>query len=239
MMIDKTRLPRHIAIIMDGNGRWAKKRHLPKIFGHRGGAKTVDKITEDCARLGIEALTLYSFSTENWKRSAEEVNALMRLLYDYLEKKYKKLQKNSIRLNAIGRLEGLPSEVRKRLLDVIKKTSGNTRMTLTLALNYGSRAEILDAAKKLIDGTRKGKIKDEDITEETFTNLLYTEGLPEVDLLIRTSGEMRVSNFLLWQISYAEIVVTKTLWPDFKTENLYDCINEYQKRERRFGGREC
>jgi len=239
MMIDKTRLPRHIAIIMDGNGRWAKKRGLPKIFGHRGGAKTVDKITEDCAKLGIEALTLYSFSTENWKRSAEEVNALMRLLHDYLEKKYKKLQKNGIRLNAIGRLEGLPSEVRKRLLDVIKKTSGNTRMTLTLALNYGSRAEILDAAKRLIDGTRKGKIKDEDITEETFTNLLYTEGLPEVDLLIRTSGEMRVSNFLLWQISYAEIVVTKTLWPDFKTENLYDCINEYQKRERRFGGREC
>lgn len=236
-MIDKKNLPRHIAIIMDGNGRWAKKRHLPKVFGHRAGAKTVDRVTEDCARLGVEALTLYSFSTENWKRPKEETSALMRLLYDYLEKKYRKLQKNNIRLNAIGRLDELPIEVKNRLFDVIKKTSGNTRMTLTLALNYGSRAEILDAAKKLIDAAKKNKIRYDDITEETFASHLYTKGLPEVDLLIRTSGEMRVSNFLLWQISYAEVVVTKTLWPDFKREDLYDCISEYQKRERRFGGR--
>ena len=236
-MIDKDNLPRHVAIIMDGNGRWASKRRLPKIFGHRAGAKAVDRITESSARLGIKALTLYSFSTENWKRSQEEVGGLMNLLYDYLERKYKKLQKNNIRLNAIGRLEELPGEVQERLFDVIKKTSKNTRMVLTLALNYGGRQEIADAAKKLAEEVKNGKIAPQDITEERFGDFLYTRGLPEVDLLIRTSGEMRVSNFLLWQISYAELVVTKVLWPDFKTADLQQAIEEYQSRNRRFGGR--
>lgn len=236
-MIDKNNLPRHIAIIMDGNGRWAKKKYLPKILGHTAGVKTVDRITTACAKLGIEVLTLYSFSTENWKRSAEEIGGLMNLLYDYLGKKYEKLQKDNIRLSAIGRLSGLPLRVRTKLSDVIKKTSQNTGMTLNLALNYGGRQEIVDAVKKLLLEVDKGSIKADDISEDKFADFLYTKGLPEVDLLIRTSGELRVSNFLLWQISYAEIVVTKTLWPDFRQEDLCAAVMEYQERERRFGGR--
>jgi len=236
-MIDKSNLPKHIAIIMDGNGRWAKKKHLHRLFGHRAGAKTVDRITEACARTGIEALTLYSFSTENWKRSLEEVEGLMGLLYDYLERKYNKLQKNGIRLNAIGRLDELPPKVKERLFDVIKRTSNNKRMTLTLALNYGSRTEIVDAARGLASEVKKGRLEPDKIEEKDIEKFLYTKGLPEVDLLIRTSGESRISNFLLWQISYAEIIITKTLWPDFKVQNLHDCIKEYQQRERRFGAR--
>jgi undecaprenyl diphosphate synthase len=237
MMIDKDNLPRHIAIIMDGNGRWAKRKGLPALFGHRAGAKTVDTITTDCARLGIEALTLYSFSTENWKRSSEEVNGLMNLLYNYLDKKLKKLQSNNIRLNAIGRLDRLPDKIRQRLFDVIDKTSKNTKMVLTLALNYGGRPEIADAAKNLAEEVKAGRIDAADIDEELFSKFLYTKTLPDVDLLIRTSGEMRISNFLLWQISYAEIVVTKAYWPDFGTKDLQEAIEEYQGRQRRFGGR--
>jgi undecaprenyl diphosphate synthase len=222
---------------MDGNGRWAKKRHLPVVFGHKAGAKTVDRITEECARLGIEALTIYSFSTENWSRPKEEIDGLMNLLYGYLEKKYNKLQKNKIRLNAIGRLNELPPKVQQRLNDVIRKTSDNTKMVLTLALNYGARQEIADAAKAIAEETASGRLKPEAIKEDTFSNFLYTKGLPEVDLLIRTSGEMRISNFLLWQISYAEIVITKVLWPDFGIKDLHDAITEYQGRQRRFGKR--
>jgi undecaprenyl diphosphate synthase len=222
---------------MDGNGRWAKKRHLPVVFGHKAGAKTVDRITEECARLGIEALTIYSFSTENWSRPKEEIDGLMNLLYGYLEKKYNKLQKNKIRLNAIGRLNELPPKVQQRLNDVIRKTSDNTKMVLTLALNYGARQEIADAAKAIAEEAASGRLKPEAIKEDTFSNFLYTKGLPEVDLLIRTSGEMRISNFLLWQISYAEIVITKVLWPDFGIKDLHDAITEYQGRQRRFGKR--
>ncbi|NQT91050.1 MAG: isoprenyl transferase [Candidatus Omnitrophica bacterium] len=236
-MIDNKKLPRHIAIIMDGNGRWASKRHIPKIFGHRAGARTVDRITEAAAKIGVEALTLYSFSTENWRRPKEEIDGLMKLLYDYLKSKYTKLQKNKIRLNAIGRLKELPAKTRERLSEVMEKTSENKGMVLTLALNYGGRAEIVDAARALAVRAEKGKIKPDAITEDLFGRFLYTKGLPDVDLLIRTSGQMRISNFLLWQISYAEIVITKLLWPDFKKEHLLEAIEEYQARDRRFGGR--
>jgi undecaprenyl diphosphate synthase len=238
-MIDKAKLPKHIAIIMDGNGRWAKKRHLPHIFGHRKGAESVDVITEHCAELGIDALTLYSFSTENWKRSNEEVNALMGLLYNYLETKYEKLQKNGIRLNAIGRLDALPEKVRSRLFDVMDKTAGNKKMVLTLALNYGSRQEIIDAVRAIVKDAGDNIISPDKIDENLFSRYLYTKGLPEIDLLIRTSGEFRLSNFLLWQLSYAEILITKVLWPDFRRKDLDSALEEYIKRDRRFGGRAC
>jgi len=234
--IDKSKLPKHIAIIMDGNGRWAKKRRLPKGMGHAEGAKTVDKITEACRELGVKALTLYSFSTENWKRPKKEVDGLMRLLSAYLEKKYKKLQDNNIRLNAIGRLEDFPQKVTEKLNSVMRKTSGNNGMILTLALNYGGRQEITDAARTLAEKAKEGTIATCDITEESFARLLYTKDLPDVDFMIRTSGEMRVSNFLLWQISYAEIYVTKKLWPDFGRKDLEEAIWDYQARERRYGG---
>ena len=236
-MINKTNLPRHIAIIMDGNGRWAKRKCLPRIFGHREGTKSVDVIVQECAEIGIEALTLYTFSTENWKRSDSEISGLMNLLHTYLDKKYKKMQSNGIKLNAIGRLDELPEKVRDKLCEIIKKTSKNDRMILTLALNYGGRQEITDAAKQLVKRARQRELSPDDVDEELFSNYLYTKGLPDVDLLIRTSGEFRVSNFLLWQISYAEIIVTKTLWPDFKKEQLFKVIEDYQKRDRRFGGR--
>ena len=236
-MINKANLPRHIAIIMDGNGRWAKRKHLPRIFGHREGTKSVDAIVQECAEIGIEALTLYTFSTENWKRSDSEISGLMNLLHAYLDKKYKKMQSNGIRLNAIGRLDKLPEKVRDKLCEIMKKTSKNDRMILTLALNYGGRQEITDAAKQLVKRARDLELSPDDVDEELFSNYLYTKGLPDVDLLIRTSGEFRVSNFLLWQISYAEIIVTKTLWPDFKKEELFKVIEDYQKRDRRFGGR--
>ena len=236
-MINKANLPRHIAIIMDGNGRWAKRKRLPRIFGHREGTKSVDVIVQECAEIGIEALTLYTFSTENWKRSDSEISGLMNLLHTYLDKKYKKMQSNGIKLNAIGRLDELPEKVRDKLCEIIKKTSKNDRMILTLALNYGGRQEITDAAKQLVKRARQRELSPDDVDEELFSNYLYTKGLPDVDLLIRTSGEFRVSNFLLWQISYAEIIVTKTLWPDFKKEQLFKVIEDYQKRDRRFGGR--
>ena len=236
-MINKTNLPRHIAIIMDGNGRWAKRKRLPRIFGHREGTKSVDAIVQECAEIGIEALTLYTFSTENWKRSDSEISGLMNLLHTYLDKKYKKMQSNGIKLNAIGRLDELPEKVRDKLCEIIKKTSKNDRMILTLALNYGGRQEITDAAKQLVKRARQRELSPDDVDEELFSNYLYTKGLPDVDLLIRTSGEFRVSNFLLWQISYAEIIVTKTLWPDFKKKELFKVIEDYQKRDRRFGGR--
>lgn len=236
-MIDESRLPRHIAIIMDGNGRWAGKKHLPKILGHRAGVETVDRITEECVKLGIQALTLYAFSTENWKRSKKEIDGLMNLLCEYLRTRCNKLQKNKVRLNAIGRLKELPPRAREMLFEVMEKTSGNKGMILTLALNYGGQQEIVDAAKRLFQETARGRVNAEEITPKTFADFLYTRGLPDLDLLIRTSGEMRISNFLLWQISYAEIVITRVLWPDFKKQDLYEAIEEYQSRERRFGAR--
>ncbi len=235
--MDRDNLPQHIAIIMDGNGRWAKRRHLPKVIGHRYGARTVDRITSHCARLGIKALTLYSFSTENWKRPVKEIDALMNLLYEYLDKKLVKLNNNNIRLNAIGDIQGLPEHVRKKLTEVINKTSKNTGMILTLALNYGAREEIVAACKKLTKLVESEKLNTEDINESVFSDQLYTKDLPDPDLLIRTSGELRVSNFLLWQISYTEFVPTKALWPDFKVIDLEKAIVEYQNRKRRFGSR--
>jgi undecaprenyl diphosphate synthase len=238
-MADKTMLPKHIAIIMDGNGRWAQKRHLPHIFGHKEGVNSVDTVVACCAKLGIEALTMYAFSTENWKRPEAEINALMDILYIYLEKKCKKLQKNNIRLNAIGRINELPEKIKSRLSDIIKKTAGNTGMVLTLALNYGGRQEITDAAQAILEDFKKGVLPGVNVDQDIFSRYLYTKNLPEVDLLVRTSGEYRVSNFLLWQISYAEIVITNTLWPDFREKDIYDAIGQYQKRDRRFGGRRC
>lgn len=233
--INRSKLPGHIAIIMDGNGRWAARRHLPKIMGHAEGAKTVDRITEACRALGVKALTLYSFSTENWKRPKKEIDGLFSLLYDYLEKKYEKLRKNNIRLNAIGVLSELPEKVNARLFEVMKKTSQNNGMTLTLALNYGGRQEIVDAARRLAEKSKTGEIAPRDITENIFSQFLYTKGLPEVDLVIRTSGEMRISNFMLWQVSYSELYVTPKLWPDFNRKDLEKALLDYESRERRYG----
>ncbi|MBN1353286.1 MAG: isoprenyl transferase [Candidatus Omnitrophica bacterium] len=237
MQIDRKKLPGHIAIIMDGNLRWARKRGLAAILGHANGAKSVEKVTEACRQMGIKALTLYAFSTENWKRPAREIDGLMNLLHKYLVKEEKKLLKNGIRLNAIGRLERLPPKVREKLFEVIEKTSKNVDMILTLALNYGARQEITDAVRILAEKVEKGEISANDITEEIFEKSLYTKNLPEPDLLIRTSGESRLSNFLLWQVSYAEIYITDKLWPDFGKADIEKAVLEYQKRERRYGGR--
>jgi undecaprenyl diphosphate synthase len=228
-------LPQHIAIIMDGNGRWAKKKNLPRIMGHRSGAKTVDAITEACARLGIKALTLYTFSSENWKRPKEEVDALMKLLEQALKDNRKRIKENNIKFNVIGRVDDLPAALKDATEDLMKETSGNSGMVLTLALNYGGRQEILDAVKAVC--AKCGK-RDTDISswkEEDFEKFLYSDGLPDPDLVIRTSGEMRLSNFLLWQSAYSEFYVTDTLWPDFDTVELEKALKEYAKRERRFG----
>lgn len=230
--VDMRRLPRHIAIIMDGNGRWAQNRILPRVAGHQAGVHSVRDVTESAARLGIEALTLYAFSIENWKRPDTEIQALWRLLRQYLRQELRTLMDNDIRLNAFGRLDELPSLVRQALDETIAETASNTGMQLNLALNYGGRAEIVDAVNRLIaDPVRRGPITEADIASE-----LYTAGVPDPDLLIRTSGEMRVSNFLLWQIAYAELHVTETLWPDFRRPDLLRAILDYQRRERRFGG---
>jgi undecaprenyl diphosphate synthase len=222
-------LPKHIAIIMDGNGRWAKKKGLSKIMGHRSGAKVADAITEACAKKGIEALTLYTFSTENWKRPKEEVKALMSLIERTLNENVGKINKNNIKFNVIGRLEELSPSLRELIRKMMQESASNTGMTLTLALNYGGRQEILDAVKKACT-------KDTNSwREEDFEKLLYTTNLPDPDLVIRTSGEMRLSNFLLWQSAYSEIYVTDTLWPDFNADELERALMEYEKRERRFG----
>ncbi len=227
----KMALPQHVAIIMDGNGRWARQRNLPKIMGHRSGASTVDVIIEACARLGIKALTLYAFSTENWKRPKEEVDALMRLLEDMLRTKTGKIMENNVKFKVIGRIDEVSPGLKEMIKTVEDKSSANTGITLTLAINYGGRQEILDAARKVC-------ASGEDIFslgEEDFGKYLYTGGLPDPDLIIRTSGEMRLSNFLLWQAAYSELYVTDTLWPDFGKEELEKAIDEYEKRERRFG----
>jgi|TARA_R110000868_G_scaffold160676_2_gene390415 undecaprenyl diphosphate synthase len=233
--IDTTNLPGHLAIIMDGNGRWAKQQGLLRAFGHENGTKSVKVIIESCAKLGIKNLTLYAFSSENWNRPKLEVDTLMKILIKSLKKELVTLQKNKIRLNAIGNLSKMPEKAQTELLDVIEKTKDNTHMTLTLALSYGSREELVNAVKNISDKVKNNIISVDAIDDSIINEHLYTQNLPDVDLLIRTSGEHRISNFLLWQIAYAELYFTDVLWPDFKEQNLYEAIISYQKRERRFG----
>ena len=233
--LDLTRLPRHVAVIMDGNGRWAQKRHLPRIAGHRSGTQSARTTIETCARLKIEALTLYAFSVENWRRPKTEIDFLMALLREYLRKEMPLIQKNNIRMRFLGRIDELPAGVQNDARDAMEKTAGNKGMVLCVALNYGGRAEIVDAMNAILS-ERNGHGTPNKVTEEQLSRHLYTEGLPDPDLLIRTSGEMRVSNFLLWQIAYAEIFVTETLWPDFSRARLLEALLEFQKRERRYGG---
>ena len=233
--INKENLPKHLAIIMDGNGRWAKQKGLLRTLGHESGTKSVKVTVETCAKMGIENLTLYAFSTENWNRPKLEVDTLMKLLVGSLRKELKTLQENNIRLNSIGNLTKMPKSILKELNEVIEKTKNNTRMTLTLALSYGSREELLNVVKNISDKVKNNIISIDAIDESIINEHLYTHNLPDVDLLIRTSGEHRISNFLLWQIAYAELFFTDVLWPDFTDEHLYEAIISYQKRERRFG----
>lgn len=233
--INPENLPKHLAIIMDGNGRWAKKKGMMRVFGHENGTKAVSETVESCARLGIENLTLYAFSTENWNRPKFEVDTLMKLLISSLKKELKKLQKNEIRLNTIGNLDMLPPDAHQELKSVIEQTKNNTRMTLTLALSYGSREEIISAVKAISEKIKNNHIAITDISESLIGQHLYTHNLPDVDLVIRTSGEQRISNFLLWQSAYAEFYFTEVLWPDFREKDLHEAIINYQKRERRFG----
>jgi len=232
-------VPEHVAIIMDGNGRWAKKRGLPRVAGHRAGADSVKKIVESCDALGIKYLTLYAFSSENWSRPEKEVTALMELLEKFLKDRLPEMLADNVRLRAIGRLDMLSDSVREALDYAIAKTAENagdeTAVTLTLALSYGGREEILDAAKGLAKDVAGGKVDIEEVTNDTFSQYLYTSDMPDPDLLIRTSGELRLSNFLLWQLSYAEIVITETLWPDFRHAELVDALVEFSARDRRFG----
>ena len=228
--------PKHVAIIMDGNGRWAAKRGLPRIAGHRAGAKSVQEAVSAAKELGVKILTLYTFSTENWKRPKYEINALFRLLESYIDRESDNLKKNNIRLSVIGKLSGLPESVVNKLNMVMEKTKNNDSLILNLALNYGSRTEIVDAVRNIAADCLTGKMMPENIDENVFTNYLYTKDIPDPDLLIRTSGEMRLSNFLLWQMSYTEIYVTKKLWPDFTKKDFKKAMLEYRKRERRYGG---
>lgn len=228
-------LPRHIAIIMDGNGRWAKNRHLPRIAGHREGINSVREITRCCGELNIQYLTLYTFSKENWARPFTEVSALMNLLVETIRKEIDDLMENNVRLRVIGRLDELPLEPRKEMEDGIFRTEGNTGLNLILALNYGGRSEIIDAIQSYFREALEGKVLMEDLTEEVFSRFLYTAGIPDPDMIIRTSGEYRISNFLLWQLAYTEIYITPIHWPAFRRPQLYEAILDYQHRERRFG----
>jgi undecaprenyl diphosphate synthase len=232
----KPNLPRHVAIIMDGNGRWAKKRRLPRIAGHRAGALSIREIVRFSGELGIEVLTLYAFSTENWKRPRREVSLLMGLLKQYLKSEVEELRKNNVRLRTIGNREDLPEEIQEELRKAIQATAHCTGLTLVLALSYSGRADLVKAVKEIAGRVRSGEMGLSSIREETITRSLSTGKLPEVDFLIRTSGEMRVSNFLLWELAYAEFHVTKTLWPDFRTRHFVAALKDFQKRKRRFGG---
>jgi undecaprenyl diphosphate synthase len=237
LTLDPAKIPAHIAIIMDGNGRWAKRRGLPRIAGHKVGVATVRSVVEDCANLGVTALTLYAFSAENWKRPRAEIDMLWRLLRFYLRHELEDLQRNNIRLQAIGHVEALPERAYEELRSAERATARNTGMRLNLAINYSARVELVDAVNAIVDEARiEGTLSDLVIDEKMISRRLYTAGMPEPDLLIRTSGEMRVSNFLLWQIAYAELYVTDTLWPDFNRTELLRAILDFQKRERRFGG---
>ncbi len=229
------RIPQHVAIIMDGNGRWAKERGLPRIQGHQKGVETIREIVRAASSLGIGYLTLYAFSKENWLRPREEVGFLMELLARYLDSELNELAKNNIRFNMIGRSGDLPGPIQKQIQRNIEKMRVNTGMILTLALSYSSRLEIVDAAKRLCEKVKRGELSTEQIDETVFSNELYTAGVPDPDLLIRTSGELRISNFLLWQLSYTEIYVSPKYWPDFSKEDFQEAIRDYQKRERRFG----
>jgi len=233
--INLDKLPRHIAVIMDGNGRWAKQHGKPRVFGHRNGVKAVREVTEAAAELGVEYLTLYAFSTENWNRPAMEVGALMRLLVETLHKEIETLNKNNIRLQAIGDISRLPDSTRKALLDGIHNTSKNNRMTLVLALNYSAKWELVEAARQLATRVQLGELSPDAITENLFNDALSTHGIPDPELLIRSSGEKRLSNFMLWQLAYAELYFTPVFWPDFRRQHLYEAIIDFQQRERRFG----
>jgi len=233
--INKERMPRHVAIIMDGNGRWAKQHGMARMFGHKSGVETVHTITEHATRLGIEYLTLYAFSTENWNRPKEEVDALMALLVDTIGKETPTLMKNNVRLMTIGGLERLPEKTRLKMEQCVRETSVNTGLNLVLALSYSSRWELTRMAQTLAQRVKDGELRVQDITEETISDSLTTAGIPDPDLLIRTSGELRISNFLLWQLAYAELYFTPCLWPDFTVEEFDRAIIDYQHRERRFG----
>jgi len=232
----KASLPQHVAVIMDGNGRWARERHLPRVEGHRRGAESAKTIIRTAGEVGIKYLTLYAFSVENWNRPKDEVAALMKYLIHYLKAETPDLNKNNVRLEAIGQIHRLPENVQEQLKKSIATLSKNNGLTLVLALSYGGRTEIVDAVRAIAREVKTGKLAPDAITEETFSQHLYTRNYPDPDLLIRTSGEMRVSNFLLWQISYAELVVTPTLWPDFRKLQFFAALEDYAKRHRRFGG---
>lgn len=229
-------MPKHIAIIMDGNGRWAKEKNLPRAMGHKAGVETIREVVKECNRLGIKYLTLYAFSTENWKRPQDEVNSLMKLLIEYLKKEIEELHKNNVVVNHIGDVSRLPQACQAELLNAYNKTKNNTGITMNLALNYGGRDEILTAVKKILGEYSKGSIKINDIDEQTFSKFLYTSGMPDPDLIIRPSGEQRVSNFLLWQCAYSEFWYSNINWPDFTMKDLHKAIEDFQKRDRRFGG---
>ena len=233
--INADNLPNHIAIIMDGNGRWAEMKGKPRVFGHKNGVTSVKEVIEGCREIGVNYLTLYAFSTENWNRPKLEVRTLMALLVSSLRKELNTLVKNNIKLNTIGNIENLPEKAQAELAEVVEKTKNNTSLTLTLALSYGSREEIVNVIRNISKKVVNNQIAIEEINENIINNHLYTFSLPDVDLLIRTSGEKRISNFLLWQIAYAELYFTNTLWPDFRKENLFNAIVDYQQRERRFG----
>ena len=229
-------IPQHVAIIMDGNGRWARERGLPRSAGHRAGAESVRRVVEACDEFGVRYLTLYAFSTENWRRPASEVAALMALLGQFLDERTEDLQRYAIRLNAIGEVERLPALVRRRLRQAMEATAANTKGVLTLALSYGSRAELVRAARALAERVQRGQLRPEEITEELLGRELYTAGIPDPDLLIRTANERRLSNFLLWQVSYAELWVTPVCWPDFGRAHFLEALEDYSRRARRFGG---
>ena len=233
--IDPGNLPRHVAVIMDGNGRWAQKRFLPRVAGHRVGLRSVHVVVEAASDIGIEILTLYAFSTENWRRPKDEVNALMRLLVEFLRGELKEMHERNVRFRTIGRISALPDIVRQELDHACRTTAGNTGLIVNIALNYSGRTELVDAVRGIVRDVRQEKLSEEDIDEKLISGYLYTRDFPDPDLLIRTSGELRISNFLLWQLAYAEIVVTDTLWPDFRRRQFFQAILDYQKRERRFG----
>jgi undecaprenyl diphosphate synthase len=235
MRIDKGKLPRHIAIVMDGNGRWAQRRSLPRNAGHRAGVVAVDDIVTTARKLGISCLTLYALSTENWSRPRQEIRALMGILRIYLRKELRRMVRENIRFNPIGRMQDLPDAVQALLFETMAYTSQNDGMIFTLALSYGSRTEIIDGVRRIADAIQRGELLPDAITEGMFGNYLYTAGLPDPDLLIRTGGELRLSNFLLWQTSYTELYFTEVLWPDFRGDDLLRSIIDYQQRERRFG----
>ncbi len=229
-------LPRHVAIIMDGNGRWAKQRHLPRVEGHREGAESVRAIIRTAGELGIKYLTLYAFSVENWNRPKDEVDTLMKYLAHYMKTEFAELNRNNVRLEVIGQIHRLPEFVQKQLKKTQDALAKNNGLTLIMALSYGGRTEIVEAVRHIASKVKRGEIEPAEITEQVFADHLYTRQWPDPDVLIRTSGEMRVSNFLLWQISYAELVVTQTLWPDFRKTQFYGALEEYHRRHRRFGG---